>query len=101
MGGGGGKGDYAPETEDCECKTYSVEVKGRKVGCGVPLSMAHGLANIAELFSDLFSRLVAKFIQFLMQKTIIFFLFCNERSLVYVSRIIIHFLKLNECVLIL
>ena len=29
-----------PETEDCECKTYSVEVKGGKFGGGVPRSMA-------------------------------------------------------------
>ena len=62
--GGGGGGDYAPvhqneaarnkfpkkestpETQDCECKTYSIEVEEEKFGCGVPRSMAHGLTNI-------------------------------------------------------
>ena len=54
--------------EDCECKTYSVEVDGGKFGCGVPSSMAHGLTNIADSLVTVFSRLVAKLIQFLMQK---------------------------------
>ena len=60
--------ESTPETEDCECKTYSVEVEGGKFGCGVPRSVAHRLTNIAELCSDHFSRLVGKFIKFLMQK---------------------------------
>ena len=43
-----------PETKDCDCKTYSVGVEGGKFGCGVPHSMAHGLINIAEIFSELY-----------------------------------------------
>ena len=39
-----------PETEDCECKTYSVEAEEGMFGCCVP----RRLTNIAELFSDHF-----------------------------------------------
>ena len=46
--------ESTPETENCDCSTYSVEVEGGKFGCGVPRSMAHGLTNIAELCSDRF-----------------------------------------------
>ena len=54
--------ESTPETQDCEWKTYLVEVEEGKFGCGGPRSIAHGLTKIAELFGDLFlSRLVSKF----------------------------------------
>ena len=46
--------ESTPETEDCECKSYSVKVGEGKFGCCVPRSMTHELTNIAELFSDRF-----------------------------------------------
>ena len=46
--------ESTPETEDCECNTDSVKIDGRKFGSDMPCSMAHGLANIAEIFSGPF-----------------------------------------------
>ena len=46
--------ESTPETEDSECKTYSVKVDGWKFGCDVPRFMAYGLRSIVELFTDRF-----------------------------------------------
>ena len=42
------------EMENCERNTQSVIEEGGNFGCGVPCSIAHGLTNNAELFSDRF-----------------------------------------------
>ena len=87
--------ESTPETEDCECKTYSVKVEEGKFGCGVPRSMAHGLINIAELFGVHFFTFSWEIYPVFDAKTLYFLLFirCNERSLVYVNKIIIIFFE--------
>ena len=48
------RNELTPKTEDCECKSYSLEVKVGKIGCALPRSMAHKLTNTAELFRERF-----------------------------------------------